>query len=177
MSANTPLTEIEKQTREYAETRRILAEKIRQLEAEISDLKRRALPGIRKAAHAAGERQDLLHCLIEDNPEIFVRPRTITIDGIKVGFMKQKGEITWDDTSTVVKLIHRHHPDLIETLIKVTEMPVKAALAQLPAGDLKRLGVAVENDTDAVIIKSTDSEIDKLVEALLKEDETERDVA
>jgi len=170
MSANTPLTEIEKQTRGYAEARRTLAERIRELEQEIADLKRRALPGIRKAAHAAGERQDLLHCLIEDNPEIFVRPRTITIDGIKVGFMKQKGEITWEDTATVVKLICRNHPDQYETLIKFTETPVKAALAQLPAADLKRLGVTVENDTDAVIIKSTDSEIDKLVEALLKDD-------
>ena len=46
---------------------------------------------------------------------------------------------------------------------------MKDALAQLPAAELHKLGVQVEEAGDRVYIKASDSEVDKLVVAILKE--------
>ncbi len=45
------------------------------------------------------------------------------------------------------------------------------AVSDLTGADLKRLGIRIEADTEAVVIKPTDSEVDKLVEALLADAE------
>lgn len=102
---------------------------------------------------------------------MFDTPRTVVFYGIKVGLQKGKGAIEWDDDAQVVKLIEKHFPEQADVLIKTTKKPVKKALAQLTVAELKKLGIVVEETGDQVVIKSTDSEIDKLVNALLKEDE------
>lgn len=166
------LTEIEKMTKDYSEARRMLAEKVQMLEDDMAIAKKRHLPGIKKTLEVVGERHTRLKAAIEEAPELFVKPRTITFHGIRIGFMKDKGELAWEDTAQVVKLIKRHYPDSYEAYIKVMETPVKSALAQLSVAELRKLGVTVTETGDEVIIKSTDSEIDKLVNALLKDEET-----
>jgi len=167
------LGEIERLTKEYAEWRRDLSEAVLVAEHEIAALKRRHVVAIKRKVEAVAERQALLKAAIEDSPELFRKPRTMIIDGVKVGFQKEKGKISWSDVGQVIRLIKKHFAEQAEVLIKTTEKLVKGALQQLPAADLKRIGVTVSADGDVVVIKSTDSEIDKLVEALLKGDEKE----
>jgi hypothetical protein len=165
------LNEIEKLTREYAHARRLLADRVQELEDKINELKKKALPLIRRLVAEASEKQAVLKAAIEESPELFVRPRTVVFHGIKIGYMKQKGKIEWEDDATVVKLIKKHFPDTWETYVKVTEKPIKSALETLSVSELKKIGVTAEETGDVVVIKSTDSEIDKLVNVLLKEDE------
>lgn len=153
---------------ELAAARMMLKERVSALEAEVAALKKKNLPAIRKWAEAAAERQQALHQAIEEHPENFVKPKTMILHGIRFGYQKRKGEITWDDEAKVVALIRKHFPEMEEVLIRVVETPVKKALGQLPAADLKKLGVSVENDSDEVFIKATDSDIDRIVEAILK---------
>ncbi|HRR42218.1 MAG TPA: host-nuclease inhibitor Gam family protein [Syntrophales bacterium] len=164
------LGDIERLTKEYAEWRRDLSEAVLVAEHEIAAIKRRHVVAIKRKVEAVAERQAQLKAVIEANPELFKKPRTMIIDGVKIGFMKEKGKISWNDAGQVIKLIKKHFPDQADLLIKTTEKLVKGALQQLPAADLKRIAVTVGADGDAVVIKSTDSEIDKLVEALLKDD-------
>ena len=165
------MNQIEKLTKDFSEARRALAERVQTLEDEITALKRKYLPGIRKAVEIASERQSSLSAAIEDSPELFLKPRTWLFHGIKIGYQKGKGELQWEDTEQVIKLIKKHFPEQAEILIKTKEEPARNALAKLSVHDLKRIGVTVIETGDQVIIKSTDSEIDKLVNALLKEDE------
>jgi aspartate oxidase len=165
------LGDIERLTKEYAEFRNSLSAKVQTLEDEINAAKRRHMAAIKKTVATVMERRSRLKSAIEESPELFRKPRTMIIHGIKVGFQKAKGEIRWVDAAQVVKLVKKHFPELAETLIKTTETPVKAALGQIPAADLKRIGVTIEDDGDVVIIKGTDSEVDKFVEALLKDDD------
>ncbi len=160
--------DFERLAQDLSAARMMLKERVSTLETEISALKRKQLPAIRKWAEAAAEKQQALYQAIEENPGEFVKPRTRILHGIKFGYQKQKGEISWEDESKVVMLIRKHFPEQEELLIKVTEVPVKKALGRLPAADLKRLGVTVDNDTDEVFIKATDSEIDRIVDAILK---------
>jgi hypothetical protein len=73
----------------------------------------------------------------------------------------------------VVERIRALFPKQADTLIKVTHAPVKSALQLLPAGELKRLGITVIDTGDQVFIQAADGEIEKLVDALLKDSEEE----
>ncbi len=165
------LSEIEKITKDYADARKVLSERVQSLESEITALKKMHLPRIKKAIEIAAKKQAELRCAIEESPELFKKPRMIIFHGIKIGYQKSKGEIKWEDTEQVVKLIKKHFPDGYETYIKITETPIKSALAQLSVHELKKLGVTVIETGDEVVIKTTDTEIDKLVNALLKDEE------
>jgi len=160
--------DFERLAQDLSGARMMLKEIVSSLEMEISALKKKQLPAIRKWASASAERQTALHQAIEENPGEFVKPRSRILHGIKFGYQKQKGETTWEDDAKVVALIRKHFAELEDVLIKVVETPVKKALGQLAAAELKKLGVSVENDTDEVFIKATDSEIDKIVDAILK---------
>jgi len=165
------LGDIESLTKDFSGVRETLKERVEKLNDEIEGLKRKYLPGIKKAADATVEKQALLKAAIEESPALFEKPKTLVLYGIKVGLRKQKGEVKWEDGDKVVKLIKKHFPVEAEILIQTKEKPSKNGLLGLAGSDLKKLGVTVTNDTDEVVIKSTDSEIDKLVSALLKDDE------
>lgn len=171
------LIEIEKITKEYSDERQKLSERIRLLEDEINQLKRKRLPVIKNTVQAVMEKQEALKAALEDSRPLFEKPRTVVFHGVKVGFQKGKGKITWSDDAQVVRLIKKHFPDQVDVLIKTTEKPSKDALANLPTGDLKKLGIIVNETQDQIVIKSTDSEIDKFVDALLKDDDVNQEAA
>lgn len=167
MQTTADLEMIETATRLYANTREVLAGKVRQLEAEIEAVKRQRLPGIKAALARAAEAEGKLRTVITVAPELFEKPRTLILHGVKVGYRKASGKLVWDDPDQVVALIRKHVPDQADVLIVTTEKPSKAALVQLSAAELKRLGVRVSDCNDEVVIAPVDSEVDKLVEALL----------
>lgn len=171
------MEKIEKLTRNYADARERLAETVQALEDKIEAIKRQYLPGIKIQVGIAAQEKADLKAAIEDGKELFVRPRTVIISGIKVGLEKGKGRIDWDDNDTVVRLIEKHFPDQAEVLIQTKKKPVKKALANLSAGELKKLGIQVEDTGDQVVIKPTDSQIEKLVDKLLKEKDEETEEA
>jgi hypothetical protein len=173
----TTLAEIEQHTKAFADARDVLSARVQDLEAELESIKRRRLRGIKHAVRAAQEARDRLHAAIEAAPELFVKPRTLVISGIRVGIQKGKGQIVFDDPEQVVRLIRKHLPEQADALVAVKETPVKKALSNLSVAELKRIGVTVEETGDQVVIKPTDSEVDKLVAALLKEAERYEEVA
>lgn len=168
------LGDIEKLTKAFSEARQQLADRVRSLEDELQAIKRRRMPGIKNAVNAVMAQQSGLKAAVEGSTALFIKPKTIILHGVKVGFQKAKGKISWADDAQVVKLIKKHLPDQADVLIKTTEKPLKDALINLPAADLKKIGVTVEETGDQVIIKATDSEIDKFVDNLLKEDNAEK---
>jgi hypothetical protein len=164
------LGEIEQLTKEFSEARQQLADRVRGLEDEIQTIKRRRLTGIKNTVNIVIEKQSHLKAAVEESSALFVKPRTMVLHGIKIGFQKEKGKISWTDNDQVIKLIKKHLPEQADVLIKTTEKPVKDALLNLPTADLKKIGCTVSETGDQVVIKSTDSEIDKFVDTLLKEE-------
>jgi len=168
------IDEIEILTKVFADARQVLADRVRSLQEEIQTIKRRRLPGIKSAINTVIDKQAELKEAVGESAGLFVRPKTMIMNGIKVGYKKAKGKLSWADDDQVVRLIEKYLPDQAEILIKTTKEPIKKALEQLPAADLKKIGVTVNAGGDQVVIKSTDDEIDKLVDALLKEDDPEK---
>jgi hypothetical protein len=169
------LAEIEKMTKDYADSREKLSNTVRLLEDKIETLKRQYLPGIKtQVGIAAAKKLDLKNS-IEDSRTLFTRPRTVIFHGIKVGLQKGKGKIEFEKEQIdhIVRLIEKYFPEQAEVLIQTTKKPIKKALEGLSVAELKKLGIEIDDTGDAVVIKPTDSQIEKLVEKLLKEKDEE----
>lgn len=171
----TTLADLEKRVKRLADTRATLSSIVASLNEGIYALKRQNMPQLKAAANAWAEEHDKLKALIEAHPELFTKPRTVVMHGIKLGFRKGTGSMEFDDAEQVVKLVRKHFPDEFDLLVKTEHKPVKKALEQLTAAELKRLGITVEETGDVVFIKPTDSAVDKLVNALLKSATEEAD--
>lgn len=163
------LAKIEGLTKGYADTRNRLAREVRELTERLESTKNARLPGIKTALASVKEAEFKLQNAIEEMPTLFEKPRSVIFHGIKVGFQKSKGGISWEDEAQVLKLIRRHLNERFDELVKVTEKPLKGALNGLSTADLKRIGCVVLETGDLVLIKPVDSDVDKLVAALLKE--------
>jgi hypothetical protein len=162
------MNEIEQHTREYAERRGALAGAVDELNAAIEALKRKHLPLIKRRVAAAADAQAVLQAALNESRELFVKPKTQTFHGIKVGFKKGTGKIEFDDADKVVQRIRKHcEADVAELLIITTEKPSKDALGQQDAALLKKLGVTITEAGEYVVIAPADSNVDKLVKALL----------
>lgn len=164
----TQLTDIEQRVKAFSEARAKVASIVTILNDGIEALKRDNMPDLKKAIARAAEKHDNLKVLIDANPALFKKPRTVVMHGVKVGFAKGKGGIKFDNAEQVVKLIKKHMPEQAEVLIITKETPAKDALSQLNAVELKKIGCSVVDAGDAVVIKPTDSDVDKLVDTLLK---------
>jgi hypothetical protein len=164
---------IEQLTKQYADARALLAERVRTLTDEVNDAKRRKLPGIKSALSTSKDLQTQLLALIGGNTKLFDKPRSRVFHGIKVGLQKAKGKVAFDSDEQVVKLIRKHLADQFDVLVKTTEKPSKDALLNLPASNLKLIGCRLIETGDAAFAKTIDGEIDKLVDALLETDKDE----
>jgi len=175
MSQQSELEKIERFATQYADAVDLVTQRVQALEAELADVNRQHLRGIKAAVRTVKTIESTLRSTIEANPGLFVKPRTQVLSGIRVGYSKAKGKLLINDDDKVIERIHKHLPDMEDALIKKTETVVKKALGNLTADQLKKLGVKIEDDDDKVVITITDSNVDKLVKALLKEkhEETE----
>jgi len=163
------LTVVAKLTETYSDAHRALAARVRMLDDEMRVAKKRHLSSIVKLAAVAKDAHSKLEAALEENKSAFAKPKTRTFFGVTVGFRKRVGTLEWNDDASVVALVKKHFKDMVGVLIKTTEKPVADAIGQLPATDVKKLGITVGEDTDVAVIKNADSEIDKLVAGLMKE--------
>lgn len=167
------LADIELSTKRFAAAHQLLTDDVMILNDEQAALKRRHLPGIKRAVEAVREQRGALKLLIEAAPDHFLRPRTLVFHGIKVGYRKGAGGIEWEEDARVIHLIRKHFPEFAEALIKTTEKPSIKGLQELDVSDLRKIGCTVESTGDVVVIKPTASDVDKIVTALMREETAE----
>lgn len=167
------LNAIETGAKTYAETRGALAERMTRYQSELEALQRRCLPAIKRLFAEASAAQAQLVKEVEAHPELFQKPRTIQLHGIKLGFQKGKGGISTSNVEKAVEKIKQHFADEAETYLIIKETPRVAALLTLDVKTLKSFGFTVDETGDFVFVKAVDSEVDKLVTRLLKEGSVE----
>ncbi|HUS37337.1 MAG TPA: hypothetical protein VM680_18465 [Verrucomicrobiae bacterium] len=161
------LQDIERFTGNYAQARAQLVKHIKTLNDKIAGVKATLMIPIRQCIPPVADRHQFLFDAIAESPALFVKPRTRTFDNIKVGLQKQKGAFIIADPERTKELIAKHYPDRLDELAPSERTLSKKALGNMTGAELKKIGVEVEADTDAVIIKPTDSDVDKAVAALL----------
>ena len=167
--AMSPLDQILLRAEVLQRTRQDLAVLCTAVNAGIDALKRDHMAQIRAAIDEASGAWAALEREVGAHPDLFRRPKKIEAHGIVFGFEKGKGGLEIADPERTLKLIRKHLPDQAEVLIQTRESPAKAALGQLAADDLKRIGVEIKGTSEAVVIRPADGAIDKLVKALVAE--------
>lgn len=169
------LADLQKRAEELSRLRDALAAQYTALEAEALQLKQMREPAIRRITRQIVRHHNELAELIRANQQLFVKPRTCVVDGLKFGLQKHKGRMSWDDDEAVCERIARLAADGVMTreqasmCVAARLRPVAAALEQLDGKLLKRLGITVSADTDAPLIKSVDSEIERAVNAVIRQ--------
>ena len=167
--SGTTLTDIELLTKTFADEHGQLAGIVGDMDAEFEKIKRKYLGALRAAVGRTAKAKLTLHTAIAGSPALFDKPRTQIFHGVKVGFQKGKGGIEFADADKVCALIRKTFGDDAIAYIRTTDAPDKKMLAELPVNELKKLGCTVADTGDVVVIKPTDSEIEKAVAALLKD--------
>lgn len=180
---SSPIAEIDLLTKAYAKARSLLSERVNTLNAELRAIHTRKIEGIKSALAAAADTKAQLVALLQQHPELFVRPRTMTLNGIKVGYGLGKGRVDWDDDESVVarakKLLDKEDitQEQFDLAILTKHEISSAGLRTFDARTLARLGVTVEGTGDVVIVKTEDGAVDKLVKRILKEGAQEGETA
>lgn len=171
----TPLDDMRKTAASYASARDRLAALVQAMRDEMSTIERGAMPDILRAARRISALHNDLAAAIGEHPTCFAKPRTVIVDGLKFGLQKQKGRMTWEDDQKLCERVLKLAGDGVitaeqaELAVQRRLQPVAAGLEQLDARVLKRLGITVTADTDAPLIKSVDTAVEKLVASIVRE--------
>lgn len=163
------MTDIHKLAEKLAAVRDALAGVAMAHEDDISAVRNKYAARIRSLTAQFRAAAGNLSTAVAESHALFERPRSIVAHGIKCGWQKGKGKITWADDARVCALIRRWHPDQADVLIRTTETPVAGALNELPSADLRKLGVEIDGTEDAPFVKLADTEIAKTINALLRQ--------
>lgn len=165
----TELRDIEQSAEVLRANRDALADAVVAMVNDMSSLRARHMQSIRPLILKVKKQTGDLTDLVEGAPELFEKPKSQTLHGIKVGFQKQRGKTVIADSEKTVALIRKHIKAKFKQLVKVTETPDKTAIGKLSGNELKKIGVRVEDDTDVVIVKPIESETEKLINNLINE--------
>ena len=163
------LAKIEKLSEKYSAAANKINTRVAELNQEIEALTLEANKELKRMVSTCQKARDNLYQAIEENPELFEKPRTQVFSGIKVGFAKGKDTLDMDDETTCA-LIAKKLPEQKNTLIQVTEKPIASAIKNLDTKTLKSIGVVVVEGEDQVVLKPTDSAVNKAVAAHLNQD-------
>jgi uncharacterized small protein (DUF1192 family) len=167
------LDDVERLTKVFAGARTELAERVTALRDEIEAAKRRRIQGLKNSIERCTAAHAELHALIQANPALFKDPKTRVLHNIRVGWFKQPGKLKIGNKKALIAALRKMFGEQAGAYIKTTEKPIHKALSNLPVKDLAKLGVALTDDVDAVMIKPADDAIDKLVDALTGDIELE----
>ncbi len=168
-----PMNEIEQAAKDFAAARDLLAERVQRLRDEQEAAKRRLLVGIRNAVASFRATHEQLLELVKAHPQLFTKPKTRTLHNIRLGWIKQRGKLEIADADRVVELIEKLLPEQAASLVRTNKAPDRKALAELPAKELKRIGVGVTDDTESPFVKPADDGVSKMIDALLSDKELE----
>jgi hypothetical protein len=154
--------------RQAAETYAAAVKEVRTIQEKIEDEQRKIQreygSKLIEAAKAAGEAKQLVITVLDGAESYFVKPRTVTVAGVVVGFRKQKGTIEIPNEDYTIAKIHEQMPERAGMLLNIKTTIAKKALDSLTGDELKKIGITVTADTDAPVVDATDKELQKLID-------------
>lgn len=166
--ALTTLLEAEPLAATYALAAAELEHSTAALERDLAAVRDRYLPGIKDLSMRCAQAEADLHQWVAAHPDCFTSPRTHVLSGIQIGMQSRPGAVEWDDEQTVIanlKRIFRDDPEMLATLISTTEEIRKDGVRALPADKFARTGCRLEGAGDAVVVRRTAGEVDRIVNA------------
>lgn len=137
------------------------------LESDLEAIRAKHLRPLKRQVAAVAGREAALIAAVEANPDLFVKPRTMVLHGVKVGYSVSPGRVEFDDAESVMKAIRRLRAEDEDVLIRTKEEPNKDALRSLAAPDLAKLGCRIDGAGNVVVVKRVAGDVEKMVSKLL----------
>lgn len=162
------MMEIEALVKIYAEARDELRGRLQALRDEVELARRAKIRGILNSLARFTAAHDVLLESVTDSKELFVKPKSQVLHGIKVGWQLRNGKLEFADADRTVELIEELFPDQARTLIRTTKEPIAAAVVELSEDDRKAIGARIADDVDVPFVRPVGDDLDKLMKALLK---------
>lgn len=169
----TTLADIQKRAAALSAYRDKLSALFLTLQNGLDTVKNGALPEIKRVARQVAKEHNELVDEIKAHPELFEKPRSYVVDGIKFGLQSAQGSLEWEDDEKVCERIFALAAagdipaDQVDLLVTVSKKPVASAVRQLAPAIQRRIGVRLEGDGDQPLIKSVDSTIEKAVTSVI----------
>ena len=163
---DTKLSDIAALCAGYAQAREQLADTTEQIRTLQRQAVRQHLGGLRERIAEVSAVYESLREAVEANPELFAKPRTRSLEGVKVGYRKLPGKVECDEARAIER-IRKRFPERETALVRVRESLNRSALKQLDAKTLSALGVSIVEVDDEIVIAAAGDDLDALVEALL----------
>jgi hypothetical protein len=146
-----------------------LEEQIGALETDLEAVKQKHIKGLKRQAAVVANLEAELHSAVERSPALFVKPRTITVHGVKVGFTFSNGKLVWDcEDATVVDLIKQEFGRSAGAYLITEEKPRKDMLKTLEPEKLKKIACRIDGEGDVVIVKRVAGDVEKLINKLIE---------
>ncbi len=165
------LEEIERLCRSYAKARDALADLTEQIREERRKVIRPRMRSLRSKAAEALESRDRLQEAILSAPHLFTAPRTRTMHGVKVGYLKQRGRADYANEADVISRIRERLPEREPLLIRVKETLNLNGLRDLDARQMAAIGVTITDVDDKWVISTAKDDLDRIVDALIDDGE------
>lgn len=171
--ATAKLTELETAAKEFSTASRVLRNLKEELDTEIDAIKAKYTAAFSDASKNAGEAYQMLYTLVESSEELFLDKKSMTINNVKFGYQKKKGKIEITNEQNTIEKLKELFPDKADMYLSKKISVSKKALDSLTAAELKKIGVNVIQDISEAFVKLTDDEVQKMIDALIKESATD----
>ena len=162
------LAAVERLAARFARRRAELGACVREVQAAIDAARTAGRPTLLRRANAAAAARDELEAALAAAPELFSRPRTRLLSGIRVGWRRPPARVEIPDEQRTVTAIRRRFGSESAQYLRERTNVVRAAVRGLPARVLAALGVTVVQPDDAPTIVPADSDLERTVTALLE---------
>jgi len=164
----TDLRDIEIYAQDYRTARDHLAGVLAELDEATRALRSARMAAIRSAVHGAQKARSILSHAVADAPELFAKPKSRVLHGVRCGYRKAKDEVVYPEDRKLIELIRKVcSPEQAEALIVCKESPARKALTLLDEKLLRRLGIQIKPGADEVIAEPVDGDLEKALDALL----------
>ncbi|HQU78010.1 MAG TPA: hypothetical protein PLU47_00935 [Azonexus sp.] len=125
--------------------------------------------GIDAAATDEAEAYAELLALVETSPGEFKRPRSLLVDGVKTGYRKEQDGLDYDSEEAVIARIFalEEFSGLAQALVRIERHLNIEAVETLEARQRRLLGIRTVTGADQPFISFSDTDVEKLVKAIL----------
>jgi len=164
------LEDVKNKAESFKETMQSV-EKVKELiRKQIESVEQTYGPLLTTATEAAAQAQNELALAIDSNRDCFVKPKTLNINGLKIGLQQGKTELLVpNEEETIVLIKEKFDKKKCALMIKTEESVIKGAFKNFKDAELEALGITRNAGIDEVYIKVEDSDISKVVTGLLKD--------
>ena len=162
------LADVERLAARFARRRAELGGCVREVQAAIDAARDAGRPTLLRRTRAAAAARDELEAALAAAPELFRRPRTRLLSGIRVGWRRPPARVEIPDEQHTVTAIRRRFGASSGQYLREKVSVARGAVRGLPARVLAALGVTVTEPDDAPTVVPADSDLERTAAALLE---------